>query len=128
MITAELANGYNRDVMAFPGRANDLKSAGCNKLIRQNKAMLIQETSDLLDLMNWNNQRGLVKPAQQELFQQLDPDEELVIMTLKAEGPLPIDRLYLKTGMTAGRTAAAILNLELKNLLLSLPGKVYRLN
>ena len=34
MITAELANGYNKDVFAFPGKTTDTKSAGCNYLIK----------------------------------------------------------------------------------------------
>ena len=127
MITAELANGYNREVFAFPGRVNDPRSAGCNKLLRQNKAVLLQETSGLLELMNWDD----CKPGKSRNGTALrlpEGDEQLLFDILKGGQSWPLDEIYRKTGLDTGRVASAILNLELKNLLLSLPGKLYRLN
>ena len=54
LITAQLANDYNRDVFAFPGRPNDLYSEGCNQLIRTNRAALITCADDLIDFMGWD--------------------------------------------------------------------------
>jgi len=56
LITATIANSYNKDVFAYPGRAGDLLSEGCNGLIKTNKASLIENAADLLYLMNWNDQ------------------------------------------------------------------------
>ncbi|MFM6923997.1 MAG: DNA-processing protein DprA, partial [Ferruginibacter sp.] len=60
LITAELGNGYNKDVFAIPGRINDPKSEGCNYLIKNNKAALINSADDFLDMMNW---KPAPKPA-----------------------------------------------------------------
>ena len=54
MITAELANGYNKDVFAVPGKITDSKSAGCNYLIRSSKAYLLSSANDLLETMGWS--------------------------------------------------------------------------
>ena len=53
MITAELANNYNKDVFAFPGKVTDTKSAGCNYLIKNNKAVLLTDAQELIELMSW---------------------------------------------------------------------------
>ncbi|MET0636418.1 MAG: DNA-processing protein DprA [Chitinophagaceae bacterium] len=127
MITAELANGYNRDVFVFPGRTNDPKSTGCNRLVRQNKGILLQDGKGLLEMMNWDD-HAPEKLTQPELFQQLEPDEQQLFDILKDGSALPIDEIYRRTGIGTGRVASAILGLELKNLLLSLPGKLYRLS
>ena len=61
MITAELANGYNKDVFALPGRVNDNKSAGCNFLIRNNKAMLLTDAEELIEVMGWEEKAKNLK-------------------------------------------------------------------
>ena len=57
MITAELANGYNKDVFAFPVKVTEAKSAGCNYLIKNNKAMLLTDAPELVQMMQWERQR-----------------------------------------------------------------------
>ena len=59
MITAELANGYNKDVFAFPGKVTDVKSAGCNHLVKNNKAILLEDSAQLLETMGWSSRRKL---------------------------------------------------------------------
>jgi DNA processing protein len=66
MITAELANGYNKDVFALPGRVNDNKSAGCNFLIRNNKAMLLTDAEELIEVMGWGREKSEVKSQESE--------------------------------------------------------------
>ena len=53
LLTARVAGDYNRDVFAVPGRTNDIYSAGCNELIRKNRAAMITSASDLCDAMGW---------------------------------------------------------------------------
>lgn len=128
MVTAELANGYNRDVFACPGKITDLKSAGCNHLIRTNKAVLLTDVGDFIQTMGWNETTGTVKARQRELFVNLS-EEEKVITDLMVNGDqVSIDELYLRSGLSSSRVAAAILSLELQNLIKSLPGKMYSLH
>jgi DNA processing protein len=128
MITAELANGYNKDVFAFPGRANDAKSAGCNYLIKNNKALLLTEAKELIEAMSWEETKNKKeKKYQREIFIELSKDEKLIVDILKEKESVPIDEINLKSGLNSSSVAAAILNLELQNVVLSLPGKLYQL-
>ena len=128
MITAELANGYNKDVFAFPGKVTDTKSAGCNYLIKTNKAMLLTDAQELIEVMGWEERNR--KPgarSQKQLFIELTPDEKIVVDILKENESLHIDELNLKSGISSSAMAAATLNLELQGVLISLPGKIYKL-
>lgn len=127
MITAELAQGYNRDVFAFPGRAGDAKSRGCNLLIRQNKAGLISSGDELMEAMNWLPQPEKKTKIQRSLFIELNPQEKVIVDLLTTHEQLHIDELNLKSGMNASAAAGALLTLELQGVIVTLPGKLYRL-
>ena len=126
LITAELANGYNKDVFAFPGRVNDSRSEGCNYLIKNNKALLIECADDLLNIMNWKEAPKKVRP-QRELFIELTPEEKIITDILNAHENIGIDQLYLKSGLSSSAVANALLMLEMQGVVVSLPGKIYRL-
>lgn len=126
MITAEIANSYNRDVFAVPGKITDAKSEGCNHLIRTNKAALFTDVQEFLAVMGW--QQKTVKPKpQQQLFVELNEDEKKLVDLLRQKEALPIDELNLLSGMSASSIAACLLELELKGVVNTLPGKRYRL-
>jgi DNA processing protein len=126
MITAELANNYNRDVFALPGKITDVKSAGCNYLIKSNKAILLTDAAQLADELGWQTAR-VKKKVQRELFISLSDDEQKIVDKLKEKDAVHIDELYLQSGLSSSAVAAAILNLELQNIVISLPGKMYKL-
>ena len=126
MITAEMANGYNRDVFAVPGRSIDTKSGGCNHLIKNNKAILLTDAQQFIETMGWDNSSSRAKKVQAELFIELN-DHEKAVVNLLQEKNVSIDELVLKSGCSSSSLAAAILNLELKNVIQSLPGKMYKL-
>ena len=126
MITAALANSYNRDVFAVPGRITDIKSAGCNYLIQNNKAILLNNVKQLAEEIGWQMPVAK-KKIQRELFIQLTEEEQKVIDILKEKESVHIDEVYLQSGLSSSAAAAAILNLELQSIVLSLPGKVYKL-
>lgn len=128
MITAELANGYNRDVFAFPGRINDSKSSGCNHLIKKNKAVLLTGANDLLELMNWDDQQKPAAVRQKALFVDLNEDEKKVVDVLSERTATHIDELQLRTGLSVSTIASVTLSLELQNVVVSLPGKLYQLS
>ncbi len=126
MITAELANGYNKDVFAYPGRTTDSKSGGCNNLIRNNKAILLNDTNELVEMLGWKDKK--TKPRKQrELFIELTAEEQLLVQILQLKDAIHIDELYIKSGLNSSSVAAAMLNLEFQNVVASMPGKMYKL-
>jgi len=127
MITAELANGYNKDVFAFPGRTSDNKSAGCNYLIKNNKAILATGAQDIIDTLGWAEKNNQLKKVQKELFIQLSDEEKRIVDLLSEKETTAIDELRIKSNLNASTVAAVILNLELQNVIVSLPGKLYKL-
>ncbi len=126
MITAEIANSYNRDVFAVPGRSIDTKSAGCNHLIRTNKAVLLSDGIELIELMGWR-EKNIPQNKQRKLFVQLNEHEQLLVNILKEKELVHIDELNIKSGLSRSLVAAGLLNLELQSVIVSLPGSVYRL-
>lgn len=128
LITAELGNGYNKDVFAFPGKTTDARSEGCNYLIKNNKAFLITNAADILELMNWTQKKKSSAKKQRELFIELTDNEKIIVDLLTKNDTIQIDELYIKSGLSSSAMAAALLQLEMQNIVASLPGKVYRLN
>jgi DNA processing protein len=127
MITAELANGYNRDVFAFPGKVTDAKSAGCNALIKNNKAILLTEAQELAEMLGWSMPAPKIPQPQKELFVNLNDEEKTIVEILSEKQSVHIDELNLRCGLSTSTMAAAILNLELQNIVQVLPGKMYQL-
>ena len=127
MITAKLADGYNRDVFAVPGRTTDKVSSGCNHLIKYNKAMLLTDADELLEVMGWKERKREKNKLQKEMFIELSAEEQQIVQILQEKETVHIDEIYLQSGMSSSTVAAAILNLELHNIVNSLPGKLYKL-
>jgi DNA processing protein len=127
LITAELANSYNRDVFALPGRTTDAKSEGCNYLIKNNKSVLVTAADDLLEFMNWKPVARPLKPVQRELFITLTPEEKILIDLLQQQEQTSIDELSLNANLSSSAIAAALLALELQGLIVCLPGKRYKM-
>jgi DNA processing protein len=127
LITADIANSYNRDVFAVPGKIGDIYSEGSNFLIKINKAALIQSGEDIKFMMGWDTQKpGLTSP-QRKLFIEMTPEEESVVKILNDEGESGIDELTIKSGLSISKCSAALLNLEFEGVVKSLPGKMYSL-
>ncbi|MBS1772283.1 MAG: DNA-protecting protein DprA [Bacteroidetes bacterium] len=127
LITARVANSYNRDVAAFPGRVGDRRSSGCNELIRTNIAAMITKTDDLIELMNWGKDKK-TKTVQKHLFVNLSPDEKMIMDILHDKDAVHADELFHKSGMSSSQLAATLLQLEMQGLVKTLPGKMYRVN
>ncbi len=127
LITARIADSYNRDVAAFPGRIYDSKSSGCNELIRTNIASMITCADDLLELMNWNDETRK-KPVQKQLFINLTDNERVVYDALTGKDNMHADDLLYQCNMTNSTLAATLLQLEMQGLVKALPGKLYRLD
>ncbi len=124
MITASLAHGYHGQVYAIPGRLSDPRSAGCNLLLRQQVASLLQDTEAFLEELGWATASASIR--QSSLPFNLDPAETILLNLLETHAIMHIDSFYLLSGLPAGAAAAAILSLEMRNLIRPLPGKRYQ--
>lgn len=127
LITADIANNYNRDVFAVPGRLNDPGSIGCNQLIRQNKAILFCSPQEFMEAMNWTPRDKPGKIKQRELFPELSPEEKALVDHLGKSPACHFDTLMYQARLSSSALSSLLLNLELQGLVSSLPGKMYKL-
>ena len=127
LTTADIANSYFREVFAVPGRINDKMSSGCNRLISDNKALLLQHADDLMTHMGWAVESKEREPKQQELFTDLSPEEEKVCHALNATGSMQVNALAIALNIPVTELFMTLLELEMKNVVLSLPGGMYKL-
>jgi DNA processing protein len=127
MITADLANGYHKEVFALPGRTTDFKSAGCNWLIRNNQASLLENIQGLVQSMGWEEKKRINEKRQGELFIALTDVEQRIVDLLKEREQMHIDVINTTSGFPTSRNAGALLELEMKDLIYSIPGRIYRL-
>lgn len=125
LITAEIANSYSRDVFAVPGRIGDETSEGCNYLIKNNKAHLVETADDIIQLMGWEVKKEKKKPIQQAIFADVTPEEKSLLDLLGGQTPKHIDQLVAELNSTNSKLAMLLLELEFKGLVKSLPGKMY---
>lgn len=130
LITAELANGYGREVFAVPGNLHSSLSEGCNKLIRNHTANIITSPDDIAYLLNWPeiNVGGEETNGKQQIdTSEFEPDELQVFSKLQQhpEG-LHVDSLSNTTQIKLPILAGILLNLEFMNAIVSLPGKIYK--
>lgn len=127
LVTADIANSYNRDVFAVPGRISDLYSKGCNNLIKTNKASMLTSVEDLEYIMGWESSSKTPKSIQRDLFVNLSEEEKMITDILKEFDELPIDLICVKCNMPTSKVSPALLNLEFMGLVKTLPGKMYKL-
>ncbi len=125
LITADLANSYNRDVFAFPGRISDPYSTGCNRFIKTNRAALIEGIRDLEYIMGWEPELKQKSPVQKELFKTLSPEQKDVVSLLKKHKQLTIDQISTRSKLPVSKVSPILLDLEFSGIVQSLPGQVY---
>jgi DNA processing protein len=125
LITADIANSYNRDVFAVPGRPDDQWSAGCNSLIKNNKAFLTECSDDIEYFLNWKPEK--LKPViQRTLFSELDDNEKVIYELLSKQGELTIDSICRTLDVPVYKLSSLLLQMEFKGLVKCSPGNLYR--
>ena len=122
LITAGISDSYNRDVFAVPGKPTDKQSEGCNFLIKNHRAILLDNVNDIVKNLNWDLQKQVV---QQTLFTNLSDDEQRIIKVLEDKS-IHIDELKQKLKWDSSNLAKYLLQMEFKNLILPLPGKMFK--
>lgn len=125
LITADIANSYNRDVFAVPGRPEDQWSSGCNSLIKNNKAMLVENAEDIEYFLDWETKKSKV-PLQKTLFSDLDDNEKLIFELLAKQGELNIDSICRALTIPIYKLSPLLLQMEFKGLVKCYPGNLYK--
>jgi DNA processing protein len=125
LITADIANSYNRDVFAVPGRPDDQWSAGCNALIKSNKAALAGSSEDIEYFLDWRSEKTK-PPVQKTLFSEMDETEKTIFDLLSKENELNIDTICRTLGLPVYKLSSLLLQMEFKGLLKCYPGNLYR--
>ena len=125
LITAEIANNYDREVFAFPGRIGDTYSEGCNKIIKTNKANLLTNVDDLRYIMRWNDDRK-IQPKQMRMFREFNQEEQKVMDVFGDDNIVYLDKIITDTMLSPTKIASVLLSLEFDGILAALPGKRYQ--
>lgn len=132
LITAEIAQGYGREVFAFPGRMTDTQSEGCNRIIANNTAGLLTCAEEFVKAMGWENdkerQKKLTDGIQQEMFPEFTEEEQLIVKVLRNKDRLQLNIISVNTGIPAGRLSGLLFTMEMKGVVRMIPGGMYRLN
>ena len=129
LITATIANSYNKDVFAFPGQAGEVLSEGGNGLIKRNKAALIEHADDLLEAMQWNTKENKKSKSEQiPLMIDLNEDELRIMHELILKKAMHLDEICYSTQMPISKISGLLLQLEFSNLVKSKPGKIFEIN
>ncbi|MBI2400104.1 MAG: DNA-processing protein DprA [Deltaproteobacteria bacterium] len=119
LMTARLALEYGREVFAFPGQVNSMRSSGTNRLIKDG-AMLIEGAKDIIEAL------GLPAAAERQEAPLIMPEgDEKLLFDALGKGAVHIDSLCEKTGLSAARTSTLLLNMELKGMIEQKPGKSF---
>jgi DNA processing protein len=127
LVTADIANSYNRDVFAVPGNVNSVYSQGCNQLIKQNKAALVESADDLEFLMGWTTSKVNSSRQYSINFDKFSADEQKILNFLKEKGEETVDVIAMDTGLQVSKVLSLLLNLEFAGVVRSMPGKVFAL-
>lgn len=127
LITADIATSYHRDCFAFPGRAGDQFSQGCNNLIRDNKAALIQSAEDFAKAMCWEAEIVTSMPVQRQLFPDMTEEEQIIVTILSRIGKLQINTLVVESNIPVNKMNAILFELEMKGIVRALAGGMYQL-
>jgi DNA processing protein len=131
LITAEIAQSYDRSVFAFPGNVGQPFSEGCNNLIRDNGAGLISNAQDFVKAMGWMDeslrQRANADGIERNLFPELTPEEQQVVNLLQQTNDLQLNIITVKTGIAIGRLTALLFQLEMKGVVRPMAGGMYHL-
>jgi DNA processing protein len=127
LITADIANSYNRDVFAVPGRLDDSGSEGCNFLIKSNKAALIQSARDVEYVLGWERKKKAEERGTKFPPVALPPDEEKIYRLLQIKSPCHIDEISNVADLPVQKAAFALLSLEFAGYVQQSPGMMYGL-
>lgn len=127
LVTADIANSYNRDVFAVPGRTTDNQSLGCNNLIKQQRAHMLTTPLDVPYILNWELEDAKKPAIQKQLFIELDATEKVIYNYLKENEKQQLDIIAINCNLPIFKVASILLTMELKGVVRPLPGKLFEI-
>ncbi len=128
LITANIASADNKDVFAIPGKSTDLYSQGCNRLIKEKKAALVESAEDILREMCWDkSQGGKPQAVQRSMFYELSPEEQSVVDILSKAESLHLNILAIELNMPVSKLSVVLFDMEMNGIVRCMPGGMYRL-
>ena len=127
LVTADIANSYNREVFAAPGRTTDSQSEGCNDLIKTQQARLLTSAADIVYILNWNLEDFRAKPQQKQLFVELSTEEKVIYDYLKDNEKKVLDIIALNCKIPTSKASSLLLSMEFKGVIRPLPGKLFQI-
>ncbi len=128
MSTAAVASSYGRELLALPGRVGDEMSAGCNRLIRSQKALMAGSAVEMMSMLGWQPKAVRTAPKQRDLFPELTGKEKSIYDALRfSQEPLPVDALRERTGIPIHELMASLGEMEFEGIIDRLPGNRFTL-
>lgn len=121
--TANIADSYSRELFAMPGRATDNSFKGCNKLIKTNKAYMLESVEDLEYIMGWQSDKSL--HTTQTHKYSLSDSEKIVFDCFTKGEEITKDEIIEKTGMPASEVMALLTTLEINDVIKQVKGMLY---
>ena len=131
LITADIAQSYNRPVFAFPGNVGRPFSEGCNHLVRDKAAELITSAADFVEAMGWQDdairQQALASGIERQLFPELSAEEQKIVDLLQQTNDLQINVLSVHADLSISQVTALLFQLEMKGVVKAMAGGTYHL-
>lgn len=125
LITVDIANAYDREVFAFPGKLGDIYSEGCNKIIKEHKANILTDVQDIRYIMRWDKDKK-IQPKQMCMFRDFSEEEQMVMNVFGNDDTVHLDKIITETTLSPTKIASILLSLEFDAVLTALPGKRYQ--
>ncbi len=127
LITADLASGYGRSVLAMPGAIDDEYHAGCNRIIKEGQAQLVENAEDVINFLSWPSIKQPKQEAQQTtIFATLSPTEEKIMQVLQTEREgVHVNTIVVQTGLPFAQISSTLMMMELRDLVRGLPGNMW---
>ena len=129
LITANIADSYNKDLFAIPGRINDTYSQGCNKLIKEKKAALVESAEDIMREMCWTTvrQQKTQEPIQRSLLLDLSTEQQQIVTLLEKSESMHLNILAIEMDFPVSKLSSLLFDLELDGVVRAMPGGLYKL-
>ena len=128
MSTAAVASSYGRELLALPGRIGDEMSAGCNRLIRSQKALMAGSAAEIMSMLGWQPKSVKMPSKQRDLFPELTGKEKSIYDALRfSQQPMPVDAIRERTGISIHELMASLCEMEFDVIIELLPGNRFAL-
>lgn len=121
MATANIADSYSRELFAMVGRSSDDSFVGCNRLIKSNKAYMLENVKDLEYIMGWPYTNDITNTTKLSLT-----DEELLVYSCFCRGEeITVDEIVETSGLSVSDCLPILTSLELNDVIKQVKGMLY---